>query len=170
MRALLGWLLIGFIAVAGGRMELSSLAFENGKMIPANYSCDEADISPPLIFSNIPKDAKSLALVMDDPDAPGGVFVHWVIYDIPPTVTKLPQGLPKVPILPNGIKQGRNDFGDIGYGGPCPPKGAHRYFFTLYALSADLNLSAGLTKSQLLDRIRNYIIEESTLMGFYKRR
>ncbi|MRI58763.1 MAG: YbhB/YbcL family Raf kinase inhibitor-like protein [Epsilonproteobacteria bacterium] len=150
-------------------MRLLSPAFENGGMIPSQYTCDGADKSVPLIFHNVPSEAKSLALVMDDPDAPMGVFVHWVIYDIPSALQGLPEGVPHVPELEYGIKQGFNDFGKIGYGGPCPPKGAHRYFFKLYALSADLALDPGLTKAQLLQLIAPYVIEEAVLMGIYER-
>ena len=151
------------------KMRLLSPAFEHGGFIPAKYTCDGADISVPLIFQNVPASAKSLALIMDDPDAPMGVFVHWVIYDMPPTLQGLPEAVPNTPELEYGIKQGYNDFGNIGYGGPCPPNGAHRYFFKLYALSADLELKPGLTKAQLLTIITPYIISEAVLMGVYER-
>ncbi len=150
-------------------MQIISPAFEHGGMIPPKYTCDGEDISVPLLFLHVPPSAKSLALVMDDPDAPRGVFVHWVIYDMPAALEGLPEGVPHVPELEYGIKQGLNDFGKIGYGGPCPPSGAHRYFFKLYALSVETVLDPGLTKAQLLELIAPYVIEEAILMGVYER-
>ena len=150
-------------------MQLLSPAFENKGMIPAKYTCDGANISIPLIFKNVPKEAKSIAIIMDDPDAPMGVFVHWVIYDIPASFKELPEGVPNVPELEYGIKQGMNDFGTIGYGGPCPPNGAHRYFIKAYALDVVLGAQPGLTKHQLLKLISPYVIDDAVLMGIYAR-
>ncbi|BCD60623.1 hypothetical protein NitYY0814_C1405 [Nitratiruptor sp. YY08-14] len=157
------------IAAKGEKMQLLSPAFENGGLIPAKYTCDGADISVPLIFRNVPQEAKSLAIIMDDPDAPMGVFVHWVIYDIPSTIEGLPEGIPNAPELEYGIKQGINDFGKIGYGGPCPPNGAHRYFIKLYALDRVLNVQPGLSKQDLLEIIKPFVIDEAILMGVYER-
>ena len=110
-------------------MELKSSAFEAGGMIPKKYTCDGPDVSPPLSWSDIPAKAKSLALIADDPDAPMGTWVHWVAWNIPPEARGLEEGVPKKDSLPNGMKQGTTDFRSIGYGGPCPPSGTHRYFF-----------------------------------------
>ena len=123
-------------------MKLESTAFDANGLIPAKYTCDGEDISPPLIWDEVPKGTKSIVLIVDDPDAPGRTFVHWVIYDIPATVRQLPEKIAAVKALPNGGVQGTNDFGKLGYGGPCPPSGIHRYFFKLYALDQELSLPA----------------------------
>ena len=127
-------------------MELKSSAFEAGGMIPKKYTCDGPDASPPLNWSDVPAKAKSLALIVDDPDAPMGTWVHWVAWNIPPDARSLDEGVPKKDSLPNGMKQGTTDFRSIGYGGPCPPSGTHRYFFKLYALDTALNLPPSTTK------------------------
>ncbi len=150
-------------------MRLESPVFENGGMIPSKYTCDGADISVPLRFSNVPAEAKSLALIVDDPDAPMGIFVHWVIYDIPASLEGLPEGVPPAPLLEGGIKQGVNSFGKIGYGGPCPPNGTHRYYFKLYALDTVLNLEPGLGKHELLAAMRGHVVDGAELMGLYAR-
>ncbi len=150
-------------------MKISSPAFENGGLIPVRYTCDGEDISVPLIFEDVPSGAKTLALVMDDPDAPAGVFVHWVIYNIPAGLSGLPEGLPPEPYLEGGIKQGVNSFGNIGYGGPCPPSCAHRYMFKLYALDSTLEADAGLSKHELLSLIEGSVIEGAGMMGIYER-
>jgi len=150
-------------------LELKSPAFKQGGKIPERYTCDGDDISPPLKWDNVPKGTKSFVIICDDPDAPMGTWVHWVYYDIPATVKELPEN-----ILPEenpsiGGTQGINDFKRIGYGGPCPPWGTHRYFFKLYALDDMLNLPAGLTKDQVLKRMKGHIIEKSILVGIYSR-
>ncbi|WP_456450235.1 YbhB/YbcL family Raf kinase inhibitor-like protein [Hydrogenimonas sp.] len=150
-------------------MILSSPAFEHGGFIPARYTCDGENISIPLNFSDIPEGTRSLALVMDDPDAPMGVFVHWVVYNIPPGLGGLPEGLPNEPVLEGGILQGINSFKTIGYGGPCPPDGAHRYMFKLYALDAVLDAEPGMTKHQLLSAIDGHVLDGAGLMGLYER-
>ena len=150
-------------------MRLESPAFENGGVIPSRYTCDGADISVPLRFLDVPAEAKSLALIVDDPDAPMGIFVHWVIYDIPAALEGLPEGVPPAPMLEGGIKQGVNSFGKIGYGGPCPPNGTHRYFFKLYALDTVLNLEPGMGKQELLAAMRGHVIDGAELMGLYAR-
>ncbi len=150
-------------------MQLISPAFEHGGEIPARYTCDGEDISIPLQFLEIPEEAVSLALIMDDPDAPMGVFVHWVIYNIPAELSELPEGIPPQPYLEMGIRQGTNSFGKIGYGGPCPPDGAHRYMLKLYALDVAMDLDAGMTKHQLLSAMEGHVIESAGLMGIYAR-
>jgi Raf kinase inhibitor-like YbhB/YbcL family protein len=150
-------------------MEIKSSAFGSGEMIPAKYTCDGADFSPQLEWSGSPAGTRSFALICDDPDAPMGTWVHWVIYDIPPTATMLAEGITREKDLPGGGTQGINDFRKIGYGGPCPPGGTHRYFFKLYALDAMLGLKPGITKDQLLTAMRGHILGEAQLMGTYKR-
>ncbi|MDD5291900.1 MAG: YbhB/YbcL family Raf kinase inhibitor-like protein [Candidatus Omnitrophica bacterium] len=151
-------------------LELKSPAFHDGESFPKKYTCQGEDASPPLIWLNVSQQAKSFALICDDPDAPAGVWVHWVIYDIPVESSDLPEGIKNVKILPDNLKQGINDSGDIGYGGPCPPPGkVHRYVFKLYCLDEMLNLSPGLTKQELLSKISGHIIEEAKLTGLYER-
>ncbi len=150
-------------------MEIKSSAFGSGEMIPAKYTCDGADFSPPLDWSGSPAGTKSFALVCDDPDAPMGTWVHWVIFDIPPSATMLAEGITREKDLPGGGTQGINDFRKIGYGGPCPPGGTHRYFFKLYALDTMLGLKPGITKDQLLKALRGHILAEAQLMGTYRR-
>ena len=150
-------------------MEIKSSAFSSGEMIPAKYTCDGADFSPPLEWTAGPAGTKSFALICDDPDAPMGTWVHWVVYDIPPTATMLAEGVAREKELPGGGTQGVNDFRRIGYGGPCPPGGTHRYFFKLYALDVVLGLKPGITKDQLLKAMKGHILAEAQLMGTYKR-
>ena len=131
-------------------MEIKSSAFQNGGMIPSKYTCDGEDISLPLSWNGVPAETQSLALVSDDPDAPVGTWVHWVIYNIPAKAPALPQGTPKEPRIADGTLQGINDFGRVGYGGPCPPPGLpHRYFFRIYALDAQLALPPRASKNKL---------------------
>jgi hypothetical protein len=150
-------------------MEIKSSAFGSGEMIAAKYTCDGADFSPPLEWTGGPAGTKSFALICDDPDAPMGTWVHWVIYDIPPTATMLAEGITRERDLPGGGTQGINDFRKIGYGGPCPPGGTHRYFFKLYALDTTLGLKPGITKDQLLKAMRGHILAEAQIMGTYRR-
>jgi Raf kinase inhibitor-like YbhB/YbcL family protein len=157
---------------AGGEkmsIKVTSAAFNDGEMIPGKYTCDGANVSPPFSWSNIPEKAKSLALICDDPDAPGKTWVHWVVYDLPATTNTLSENLPKDEKLSGGGKQGTTDFKMIGYGGPCPPSGTHRYYFKLYALDAETALSPGATKDQLLKAMEGHIIAQGQLMGRYKR-
>jgi hypothetical protein len=152
-------------------IQLTSTAFAEGKPIPAKYTCDGADVSPPLKWSSVPEGTKSLALISDDPDAPVGTWVHWVIYNIPPDATELAEGVPKSETLTNGATQGMTDFKRVGYGGPCPPQGGpHRYFFKLYALDTTLSLKRGATKQELLRTMEGHILAEGQLMGTYQRR
>ncbi|HXG23454.1 MAG TPA: YbhB/YbcL family Raf kinase inhibitor-like protein [Chthonomonadales bacterium] len=152
-------------------IQLTSSAFTEGATIPTNYTCDGADVSPPLSWTGVPVEAKSLALICDDPDAPAGTWVHWVVYGIPATVTNLPEGVPQSETLPDGTKQGINDFRRIGYGGPCPPPGnPHRYYFKLYALDFVPTLAPRATKSDLVGAMKGHILAEGQLMGRYQRR
>jgi Raf kinase inhibitor-like YbhB/YbcL family protein len=150
-------------------LQVTSSAFENGKPIPARYTCDGEDISPPLKWSGLPQGAKSIALIADDPDAPMGTWVHWVLWNLPP-IAELQEAVPTTASLPSGAKQGISDFKRPGYGGPCPPRGGpHRYYFKLYALDAALDLPAGAKKSDLEKAMRGHILAEGQLMGTYKR-
>ena len=150
-------------------MEIRSSAFGSGEMIPVKYTCDGADFSPSLEWTAGPAGTKSFALICDDPDAPMGTWVHWVIYDIPAAATMLAEGITREKDLPGGGTQGINDFRRLGYGGPCPPGGTHRYFFKLYALDAALGLKPGITKDQLLTAMKGHILAEAQLMGTYRR-
>jgi Raf kinase inhibitor-like YbhB/YbcL family protein len=134
------------------------------------YTCDGPDVSLPLAWSDPPEGTQSVALIADDPDAPGGTWVHWVLYDLPAESRDLPEGVPHDKTLPNGSKQGRNDFGRVGYGGPCPPPGRpHRYFFTLYAVDLKLGLAPGATKAQLVKTLKDHTLGEAQWMGRYGR-
>lgn len=149
-------------------MKIESQAFQADGMIPTSYSCDGQDTSPPLSWDAPPEGAQSLALIVDDPDAPGRTFVHWVLYDIPPETQQLPEGVGSES-TPGGGIQGKNDFGNIGYGGPCPPSGSHRYFFKLYALDRQLGLDTGATKAQLEAAMSGHILATAELIGRYSR-
>lgn len=151
-------------------MELKSSAFEAGGVIPAKYTCEGPDVSPPLSWSDVPTGTKTLALIMDDPDAPMGTWVHWVAWNIPATARSLDEDIPKGDTLANGMKQGTTDFRRIGYGGPCPPSGTHRYFFKLYALDTTLNLPNSTTKKDLERAMQGHILKQAELMGTYRRK
>jgi Raf kinase inhibitor-like YbhB/YbcL family protein len=151
------------------KLMLKSSAFEHNSSIPEKYTCKGPNITPPLEWTMLPEGTKSFALIADDPDTPSGTWVHWVIYDIPAHTQKLAEGIPPQKILPTGAKQGTNDFPRIGYRGPCPPWGEHRYFFKLYALDTSTNLPAGVTKSMLLEAMKGHIIAEAQLMGKFKK-
>jgi Raf kinase inhibitor-like YbhB/YbcL family protein len=156
----------------GGRtmeIKVTSTAFEDGGMIPSQYTCDGKNISPPLSWTSVPKDAKSLAVICDDPDAPMGTWVHWVLFNIPASIHQFPENMSPKETLENGSRHGITDFRRLGYGGPCPPSGTHRYFFKLYALDAMLDLKAGSTKDQLLKAMEGHILAQGQLMGKYKR-
>jgi len=156
----------------GAQMNLTvtSPAFTNEGMIPSKYTCDGRDVSPPLSWSGGPDGTKSYALIADDPDAPAGTWVHWVIYDIPQDTTSLPEAVPAGKTLKNGAVQGTNDFRRYGYGGPCPPGGTHRYYFKVYALDILIGKGPGLTKKQLLNAMEGHILAQGELMGKYSRR
>lgn len=150
-------------------IKLISSAFAEGGMIPRQHTCDGADISPPLSWDSIPDSTKSFALICDDPDAPRGTWVHWVVYDIPANVKELAQKIPLQEKLANGAKQGKNDSRKIGYSGPCPPGGTHRYYFKLYALDVLLDLNPGAAKNDLLRAMEGHILATGQLMGKYSR-
>jgi len=151
------------------QIEIKSSAFEEGGMIPPKYTCDGADVSPPLSWTSVPEGTKTIALICDDPDAPMGTWVHWVLFNLPADVKELPENVPSEKNLDNGAMQGTNDFGNIGYGGPCPPGGTHRYYFKFYALDTEVNLQGGATKKELLKAMEGHILAEGQLMGRYKR-
>jgi Raf kinase inhibitor-like YbhB/YbcL family protein len=153
-------------------IQITSNAFQDGESIPIKYTCDGNDRSPAMSWSGIPEDAQTLALVCEDMDAPSGTFVHWIIYNISPTVIGLAEGVPTVEILPDSAIQGRNDFKRTGYGGPCPPPSdsAHRYFFRLYALDTAIQLSAGAGREEFARAIDGHILAEGHLMGIYQRK
>lgn len=155
-------------ANTSSKMKIASI-FENNEIIPKDFTCSGINYSPPLSWSNIPANTKSLALICDDPDAPGGTWTHWIIFNMPPLSKGLNQGVLPVPEIAHATKQGTNDFKKIGYGGPCPPHGTHRYFFRLYALNTILNLESGITKNQLLTAMKGHIISEAELVGKYKK-
>ncbi len=148
---------------------VKSDSFSDGGMIPAKYTCDGANISPQLSWDNAPKGTKSFVLICEDPDAPMGTFTHWVLYDLPADVHELPENLPQDKILPNGAKQGITDFKKVGYGGPCPPNGTHRYYFKLYALDTLLNLEPALKKEDILKAMNGHILAQGQIMGKYAR-
>lgn len=151
------------------KITVTSTAFEEGGMIPPKYTCDGDDISPPLALAGIPEGTKSIALISDDPDAPVGTWVHWVLFNLPPDTKELPEKVPPERILPSGASHGTNDFRRLGYGGPCPPGGTHRYYFKIYALDAMLDLPAGATKKDLEKAMEGHILAQGQLMGKYKR-
>ena len=150
-------------------IKVTSTAFADGEMMPKQYTCDGANVSPPLSWSGVPASAKALAIICDDPDAPGKTWVHWVVYDLPASLTSLTEKIATATELTGGGKQGMNDFKKIGYGGPCPPSGTHRYYFKLYALDAATALKPGATKDQLLKAMEGHIVAQGQLMGRYKR-
>jgi len=172
---------LGCLVTAGGvdkpnppkvmSLQITSTAFSEGQPIPAKYSCEGSDISPPLQWTNTPANTKSFALIADDPDAPMGTWVHWVLYDLPANTTGLPEDVAKTQVISNGAKQGLNTWPRLGYGGPCPPPGKpHRYFFKIYALDAMLGLKPGQTKKELLKAMEGHVLAEGQLMGTYQRK
>lgn len=152
-------------------MELTSSAFTNSDTIPTVYTCEGENISPPLSWSGVPDEAETLALVVDDPDAPNGTFTHWVLYNLPPTPPNLEAGASLSDRLAEGLREGLNNFGEQGYGGPCPPRGGgeHRYFFRLYAIDRELNFTGRVTRDQLMDAIVDKTVDEAELMGRFAR-
>jgi len=150
--------------------QITSTAFSSGASIAKNYTCDGPDASPSLNWTGAPAGTQSFALIADDPDAPAGTWVHWVLYNLPANATELPEGVKKQEQLPDGTLQGRNDFRKVGYNGPCPPPGKpHRYFFKLYALNAKLTLKAGATKNDVESAMKGHILAQTELMGKYGR-
>ena len=152
-------------------MTITSTAFQNDSAIPQKFTCQGEDISPALAWSGAPAETQCFALLCEDPDAPGGTYIHWVAYNIPSTERGLTENFPKRDKLPNGTRQGINDFKQMGYGGPCPPPGkAHRYYFKLYALDAQINIPGEATRDQLLNAMHGHILAEGETMGTYMRK
>jgi Raf kinase inhibitor-like YbhB/YbcL family protein len=149
--------------------EMTSSAFAQGEAIPRKYSCDGDDISPPLGWGDPPEGTRSLALICDDPDAPVGTWVHWVLYNLPAETRALPEAVPPDAELADGSRHGQNSWRRLGYGGPCPPSGTHRYFFKLYALDAGFDLASGAGKDQLLKAMEGHILGQAEVMGIYSR-
>ena len=143
-------------------MKIFSPAFQHNQTIPSKFTCEGEDKNPALAISDVPADAKTLALIVDDPDAPGKTWVHWVVFNIPPTLQQISENS-----IPG--KQGMNDFGRLNFGGPCPPSGEHRYFLKLYALDTTLNLKEGVTKKQVEAAMQGHILSQAELIGLYKK-
>ncbi|MDX1664198.1 MAG: YbhB/YbcL family Raf kinase inhibitor-like protein [Candidatus Promineifilaceae bacterium] len=154
--------------VAVNLLTLRSPAFTEGDFIPPQYTCDGADIAPPLTWHDLPSDVESYALIVDDPDAPGGTWTHWIVYNIPPEVEEFPEDLSSEHEPALGV-EGVNSWGESGYRGPCPPEGEHRYFFKLFALNTVLDLEAGADRDAVLEAINGHILAEGQLMGVYER-
>ena len=151
-------------------LTLTSSAFRDGESIPFRHSCDGEDLSPPLAWTGSPVETRTFALICDDPDAPRGTWVHWLIWNLPADAVELGQGVPPRPELPSGARQGLNDSGDLGYGGPCPPPGkAHRYFFRLYALDGPLDLSPGASREELDAALDGRALATAEMVGTYER-
>ncbi len=151
-------------------ISISSDVFENGGMLSSEYTCDSSDVSPELSWDTVPAGTQSISLIVDDPDAPGQTWVHWIIYNMPADSTGLPAAVPKNKTLDDGSLQGKNGFGKIGYNGPCPPPGKpHRYFFKVYALDTTLGLKSGATKSQLEAAMSGHILAQGEIVGKYGR-
>lgn len=146
-------------------MKINSPAFNNGKSIPEQYTCDGKDINPQLVFSDVPASAKSLALIIDDPDSPTGIWTHWLLWNILPNTKEISEGK-----VPRGAVQGKTNFGAATYGGPCPGKGNHRYFFKLYALDTMLTIPAGSGKEVLVEAMKGHILSEAEMYGWYERK
>ena len=149
---------------------ITSNSFNSEAMIPSEYSCDGTDISPHLSWTGAPEETKSFALICDDPDAPIGIWVHWVLFNIPGTTTEIPENFLIKSGDINGAQGGVNDYRKLDYGGPCPPSGTHRYFFKIYALDAKIKADEGITKKELLNKMNGHIIGQGELMGRYKRK
>jgi Raf kinase inhibitor-like YbhB/YbcL family protein len=150
-------------------MKLSSPVFRNDGDIPSKYTCDGDDVSPPIAWSDVPADARSLALICDDPDAPKKDFSHWVIFNIPPKTGALPEHMAAKQELPDGSRQGKNDFGKVGYGGPCPPSGRHHYRFTLYAVDRELSVPASSSRMDVEAALKGHVLDTVRLTGAYTR-
>jgi Raf kinase inhibitor-like YbhB/YbcL family protein len=150
-------------------MKLTSSAFTEGAMIPVKYTCDGQNISPPLTWTDVPGGVRTLALICDDPDAPAGTWVHWVAFNLPQDATGLPEGVPPDKTLATGGVQGMNSGRRLGYGGPCPPSGTHRYYFKLYALDNTLSLGSNATAKDLQTAMQGHVLAETQLMGRYRR-
>jgi len=155
---------VASFAAGGARMKITSSAFQQGANIPSKFSCDGPNTSPPLQISDVPGEAKSVVLIVDDPDAPSGLFTHWAVWNISPQTGTIAEGS-----TPKGV-HGTNDFGKSGYGGPCPPSGAHRYYFKIFALDRELDLPVGAKRSQLDAAMKDHVIAQGELMGRYAKK
>ena len=151
-------------------LSITSTAFKQGERIPSKYTCDGSDVSPGLEWSDVPDSTRSFTIIADDPDAPVGTWIHWVLYNVPGETRTLPEAVPPDANLPDGSRQGKNSWGRPGYGGPCPPGGTHRYFFKLYALDTVLELQSGVSEDDLLKAMKGHILAEAELMGLYSRK
>ena len=151
-------------ASGGAKMKITSSAFQEGGNIPSKFTCDGGDTTPPLQIAEVPSAAKSVALVVDDPDAPSGLFTHWMVWNISPQTSAIAEAS-----APKGI-HGTNDFGKSGYGGPCPPSGTHRYYFKIFALDRELDLPPGTKRSQLDAAMKGHVVAQGELMGRYSRK
>jgi Raf kinase inhibitor-like YbhB/YbcL family protein len=151
-------------------LKLTSTSFKEGEAIPRGYTCDGANVSPSLEWTGVPKTAKTIAIIADDPDAPSGTFVHWILFNLPADGLGLIENTPQTETLNGGGVQGKNDFGKVGYGGPCPPSGTHRYFFKFYALDGELPLKPGATRDEVEKAMEGHIVAQAQLMGTYSRK
>jgi hypothetical protein len=151
-------------AAGGAKMKITSSAFQQGGNIPSKFSCDGPNTNPSLQISDVPSGAKTLVLIVDDPDAPSGLFTHWVVWNISPQISTIAEGS-----APKGV-HGTNDFGKSGYGGPCPPSGTHRYYFKIFALDRDLDLPSGAKRSQLDAAMKGHVVAQGELMGRYSKK
>jgi hypothetical protein len=155
---------IASFAAGGARMKVTSSAFQEGSNIPSKFTCDGSDSSPPLQITGVPSEAKTLVLIADDPDAPGGLFTHWLVWNVPPQTNSIAEGS-----APKGV-HGTNDFGKSGYRGPCPPPGTHRYSFKIFALDRELDLGSGAKRSQVDAAMKGHVIAQGELVGRYARK
>jgi Raf kinase inhibitor-like YbhB/YbcL family protein len=150
-------------------MKITSPAFKENSAIPARYTCDGEDVSPPLEWSDLPENTKTVALICDDPDAPKHDFAHWVMFNVSPEQRRLAEHVPAEPQLASGARQGKNDFGRVGYGGPCPPSGTHRYRFALYALDTELDVPPSAPRDRVLQAMHGHVLETAELKATYSR-
>jgi Raf kinase inhibitor-like YbhB/YbcL family protein len=155
---------VASFAAGGAKMKITSSAFQQGGNITSKFTCDGANTSPPLQIADVPSGAKSLVLIVDDPDAPSGLFTHWAVWNISPQTNTIAEGS-----TPKGV-QGTNDFGKSGYGGPCPPSGTHRYYFKIFALDRELDLPSGAKRSQVDAAMKGHLVAQGELMGRYSRK
>lgn len=153
------------IIIKNKNMKIESPVFQNNQQIPSKYTCDGENVNPPLQFLDIPEATKSLVLIVDDPDAPGGVFVHWVVFNIDPEIRSIAENS-----VPDGVIEGMTSFGNKGYGGPCPPFGTHRYFFKLYALDKKLDLNENASKKEIETAMASHVLAQAELIGLYQRK
>jgi Raf kinase inhibitor-like YbhB/YbcL family protein len=150
-------------------IKITSPVFNEGEPIPIRYSCNDVNVSPPLELKYVPNDTKSIAIVLEDPDAPGGLFTHWIIFNLPPETNILPEHIMPRELMDDGSKHGMNSFGLVGYGGPCPPRGTHHFFFKVYALDIKLDLPPLVQRDELLQAMDGHILDQGELMGLFTR-